>query len=58
MKHYCKCGELIVEIKSLNIFSTFGRRMWLEGMILKVKCKKCREITKINLGKHIEEENI
>lgn len=54
MKHYCKCGELIAEIKNLNVFSTFGRRTWLEGMILKIKCKKCREITGIDLKKYKE----
>lgn len=54
MKHYCKCGDLIAEIKNLNVFSTFGRRTWLEGMILKVKCKKCRETTEIDLKKYKE----
>lgn len=49
MKYYCKCGELIADIKRHDLFSTFGRRTWLEGNILKIKCKKCKEMTEIEL---------
>jgi predicted SprT family Zn-dependent metalloprotease len=51
MKYYCKCGELIADIKRHDLFSTFGRRTWLEGKVLKIKCKKCREIIEIELRK-------
>lgn len=54
MKYYCRCGELIAEIKSLNIFSTFGRRTWLKVRNLKIKCKKCRKISEIDLEDRIE----
>jgi len=57
MRYYCKCGELIADIKKLNAFSTFGRRTWLGGKVLKIKCKKCREITEINLKKCEEKED-
>lgn len=49
MKYNCNCGQIIADIKRSDLFSTFGRRTWVEGCILKVKCKKCGEVTEIKL---------
>lgn len=51
MKYYCKCGALIAFIKRRDLFSTFGKRTWLEGNILKIKCKKCNKVVEIELRK-------
>lgn len=51
MKYYCKCGKLIAEIKRADVFSTFGKSTKLDGNILKVKCKKCSEVSEIELKK-------
>jgi|GEM_PF-3454404 len=55
MKYNCSCGQIIADIKRSDLFSTFGRRTWVECGVLKVKCRKCGEVTEIQLKRNIAE---